>query len=316
MTLELHKLSKSYAGRPALTDVSTTLAAGSYTCLMGASGSGKTTLLRIVAGLEQQDTGDVLLDGRSLARVPAERRPLHTLFQDYALFPHLGALDNIAFAPRLLGVREPELSDRALALLRDVGLGPSFASRKPTTLSGGEQQRIALARALAGQPRWLLLDEPLAALDRPLRSGMRRLLRDITRRRGVGCLHVTHDPEEALALADRLLVFGDGALLAAGPPASLYADPPSLTVARLLGEVTEVPGGDAWLRPEHLRAAEHGARGTVRTIACLGDRWELEVEIGTRLHLWRTLVTPTHAPGDTITLAWDPTHELRFTSPA
>lgn len=312
MTLDLRALSKSFAGRSALVDVSVSLPSGAYTCLMGASGSGKTTLLRIVAGLERQDAGNVLLDGSSLDGVPAERRPLHTLFQDYALFPHLGALDNVAFAPRLLGVREPELTTRARALLRDVGLDASFETRKPTAMSGGEQQRVALARAIAGQPRWLLLDEPLAALDRPLRASLRRLIKDITRRRGLGCLHVTHDPEEALALADRLLVFGDGTLLAVGAPAALYADPPSLTVARLLGEVTEVPGGRGWLRPEHLRAGGDGAAGTVRTLACLGDRWELEVEIAGRLHLWRTPTAPSCAPGDCVTLTWDPARELHF----
>ncbi|PCC73801.1 ABC transporter ATP-binding protein [Nannocystis exedens] len=353
MTLSLRALTKSYAGRLALADVGVELPAAAYTCLMGASGSGKTTLLRIVAGLERQDRGSVLLDGRPLDGLPAERRPVHTLFQDYALFPHLGAADNVAFAPRLLGLRGPELGARVRALLADVGLDMSFETRKPAAMSGGEQQRLALARALAGEPRWLLLDEPLAALDRPLRAGLRRLLRDVTRRRGLGCLHVTHDPEEALALADRLLVFGGGRLLAAGAPAELYAAPPSLAVARLLGEVTPEPGGDGWLRPEHLRVRPIGegsledmspetfpgkhvredisnatchrpdlsretvgdrpaARGTVRAIACLGDRWEVEVEIAGRVHLSRLPHAPACAPGQAVGAAWDPRCVLRF----
>lgn len=316
MTLSLRALSKTYAGRRVLADVGVELAAGGYTCVMGASGSGKTTLLRIVAGLERQDAGSVLLDGRAIDDLPAERRPLHTLFQDYALFPHLSALDNVAFAPRLLGVRGPELTARARALLRDVGLDMSFETRKPAAMSGGEQQRVALARALAGEPRWLLLDEPLAALDRPLRAGLRRLLRDLTRRRGLGCLHVTHDPEEALALADRLLVFGGGALLAAGAPAELYAAPPSLEVARLLGEVTREPGGDGWLRPEHLRLGESGAPGVVRSLACLGDRWEVEVEIAGRVHLSRSPTPPACTPGAAVALAWDPVRVLRFAAPS
>ncbi|MFZ6185648.1 ABC transporter ATP-binding protein [Nannocystis pusilla] len=385
MTLSLRALTKAYAGRLALADVGVELPAGAYTCLMGASGSGKTTLLRIVAGLERQDRGSVLLDGRPLDGLPAERRPVHTLFQDYALFPHLSAADNVAFAPRLLGVRGPELAARVRALLADVGLDMSFETRKPAAMSGGEQQRLALARALAGEPRWLLLDEPLAALDRPLRAGLRRLLRDVTRRRGLGCLHVTHDPEEALALADRLLVFGGGRLLAAGAPAELYAAPPSLTVARLLGEVTPEPGGDGWLRPEHLRleppagrprapqdmsprtypighappsmssepsrspnrppgataavdrsgdlslgpatSAPHDlpfetadrpaarAVGTVRAVACLGDRWEVEVEIGGRVHLSRVPGAPACEPGQPVALAWDRRRVLRFAAP-
>ncbi|WAS91010.1 ABC transporter ATP-binding protein [Nannocystis punicea] len=348
MTLSLRALTKSYAGRLALADVGVELPAGGYTCLMGASGSGKTTLLRIVAGLERQDRGSVLLDGRPLDDLPAERRPVHTLFQDYALFPHLGAADNVAFAPRLLGVRGPELTARVRALLADVGLDMSFETRRPAAMSGGEQQRLALARALAGEPRWLLLDEPLAALDRPLRAGLRRLLRAVTRRRGLGCLHVTHDPEEALALADRLLVFGDGRLLASGAPAELYAAPPSLAVARLLGEVTPEPGGDGWLRPEHLRLCPPDrpplqdmslgtypnrhvlsdmsqeslsvplpseparASGTVGAVACLGDRWEVEVEIGGRVHLSRIGGAPACAPGQAVVVAWDPARVLRF----
>jgi ABC-type Fe3+/spermidine/putrescine transport system ATPase subunit len=315
MTLSLRALTKSYAGRPALADVSVELAGGEYTCLMGASGSGKTTLLRLVAGLERQDGGSVQLDGRPLDPLPAERRPIHTLFQDYALFPHLSVGDNVGFALRLLGVGPAERTARVRALLADVGLDMSFETRKPTTLSGGEQQRVALARALAGEPRGLLLDEPLAALDRPLRAGLRRLLRGLTRRRGLGCLHVTHDPEEALALADRLLVFGGGALLAAGAPAELYARPPSLTVARLLGEVTEEPGGPGWLRPEHLRLGDAGAPGTVRALACLGDRWEVEVEIAGRVHLSRTAAEPACAPGDPVRVAWDPDRVLRFAAP-
>ncbi|MDC0720381.1 ABC transporter ATP-binding protein [Nannocystis bainbridge] len=351
MTLSLRALTKSYAGRLALAEVDAELPAGGYTCLMGASGSGKTTLLRIVAGLERQDRGSVLLDGRPLDDLPAERRPVHTLFQDYALFPHLDAADNVAFAPRLLGLRGRELTARVRALLADVGLDMSFETRKPAAMSGGEQQRLALARALAGEPRWLLLDEPLAALDRPLRAGLRRLLRDVTRRRGLGCLHVTHDPEEALALADRLLVFGGGRLLAAGAPAALYAAPPSLPVARLLGEITPEPGGDGWLRPEHLRLAVGGASkdmspstcpedhalndmphgpadlprgsgasdrpaaralGTVRAVACLGDRWEVEVDIGGRVHLSRVPGDPRCGPGEPACVTWDRARVLRF----
>jgi ABC-type Fe3+/spermidine/putrescine transport system ATPase subunit len=311
MTLVLRALSKSYAGHPAVVDVDVELARA-YTCVMGASGSGKTTLLRIIAGLERQDRGSVILGDVTLDRLPPERRPVHTLFQDYALFPHLSAADNVAFAARLVGLRGAALELRVRALLTDVGLDMSVGTRKPAVLSGGEQQRVALARALAGEPKWLLLDEPLAALDRPLRAGLRRLLRDVVRARGLGCLHVTHDPEEALALADRLLVFGDGRLLAAGAPAELYERPPTLTVARLLGEMTEEPGGRGWLRPERLRLADAGVPGRVRGLACLGDRWEVEVEVGERTHLVRSPEPPARAPGDPVHLRWDPAHVRHF----
>ena len=313
MTLALQRIGKTYAGRRALDDVSVELPSSRYTCVMGSSGSGKTTLLRIVAGFERQDAGTVRLDGEAIDRLPAERRPVHTLFQDYALFPHLSAADNVAFAPRLLGIRGAELGRKVARLLADVGLDMSKGSRKPAALSGGEQQRVALARALAGEPRWLLLDEPLAALDRPLRAELRRLLRTVQRERGLGCLHVTHDPEEALALADTLVVLGEGRLLAVGAPQALYERPPSLTVGRLLGELTLVPGAaEEWIRPEHLRIAAGGAPGRVRSTACLGDRWEVEVEVQSGACVVRCPGPPGCAAGDAIGLAWDASHVLRF----
>lgn len=313
MTLALDNLGKSYAGRRALAGVTIELPSARYTCVMGQSGSGKTTLLRIVGGFERQDEGTVRLDGAAVDRLPAERRPVHTLFQDYALFPHLSAADNVAFAPRLLGVRGAELERRVARLLEAVGLDMSKGARKPAALSGGEQQRVALARALAGEPRWLLLDEPLAALDRPLRAELRRLLRSVQRERGLGCLHVTHDPEEAMALADTLVVLGEGRLLAAGSPAELYARPPSLAVARLLGELTREPGGDGWLRPEQVRLGAEGLPGRVRATACLGDRWEVEVEVAGGSCVARCAGPPGRAPGETAAVAWDEAQVLRFT---
>jgi ABC-type Fe3+/spermidine/putrescine transport system ATPase subunit len=313
MTLAAQAITKRYGEHVALAEVSIELAAGRYTCVMGASGSGKTTLLRVLAGLQAQDSGSVTLDGRALDGVPAERRPIHTLFQDYALFPHLSVADNVAFAPRLLGVRGAALAERVAGLMADVGLDMSLGARKPTALSGGEQQRVALARALAGEPRWLLLDEPLAALDRPLRAELRRLLHAVQRARGLGCLHVTHDPEEALALADTLVVMGDAKVLAVGAPAELYARPPSLAVGRLLGELTRVPGQPGWLRPEHLRAGATGVAGTVRAIACLGDRWELEVEVAGQVHVARTAELPAGIEaGAGIAVSWAPERVLRF----
>jgi ABC-type Fe3+/spermidine/putrescine transport system ATPase subunit len=313
MTLAARAITKRYGEHVALAEVSLELPAGRYTCVMGASGSGKTTLLRVLAGLQVQDSGAVTLDGRALDGVPAERRPIHTLFQDYALFPHLSVADNVAFAPRLLGVRGAALGERVARLMADVGLDMSLGTRKPTVLSGGEQQRVALARALAGEPRWLLLDEPLAALDRPLRAELRRLLHAVQRARGLGCLHVTHDPEEALALADTLVVMGDARVLAVGTPAELYARPPSLTVGRLLGELTRVPGQPGWLRPEHLRVGATGVPGTVRAIACLGDRWELEVEAAGQVHVARTAEAPAGIDaGAAIALSWAPERVLQF----
>ncbi len=336
MTLELRDIHKAFPQREgaaglreavALRGVSLTLPLQGYTCVMGASGCGKTTLLRIVAGLERPERGEVILDGRAITGLPAEKRPVHTLFQGYALFPHLSAWDNVAFAPRLAGASGAALRERVEALLADVGLAKRLYARRPLELSGGERQRVALARALAGQPAMVLLDEPLAALDRPLRSGLRLLLKETQRRRGIGFLHVTHEPEEALALADTLVLMDHGEVLAQGAPAQLYARPMDMTSARLLGDLTPAPGQPGkWLRPERLVLAEGaddmsygtgndgGAwRRTLATldgVACLGDRWELQLRAEGQPLLARGLTPPTAGPGAVVVVCWRAEDEL------
>lgn len=322
MTLELQALHKRFAGGAvALRGVSLALPQRAYTCVMGASGSGKTTLLRVVAGLERPDGGEVVLGGRRLTALPAERRPVHTLFQGYALFPHLSAWDNVAFAPRVAGASEAALRARVDALLADVGLAPGLHARRPADLSGGERQRVALARALAGQPAMVLLDEPLAALDRPLRAGLRQLLKETQRRRQIGFLHVTHEPEEALALADHLVLMDRGEVLAQGAPAQLYARPPDMASARLLGDLTAVPGEPGrWLRPERLVVAPvpedmtdptwRSAQVVVDAVVCLGDRWELHLRADGQRLLARGLDRPELAAGATVTARWRARDEL------
>ena len=318
-SLELREIDKRFGrgGTMALRGVSLTLPMQGYTCVMGASGSGKTTLLRVVAGLERADRGAVVLGGVDMTGWPAERRPVHTLFQGYALFPHMSAWDNVAFAPRVAGVRGAALRERVAGLLADVGLGPGLHSRRPGALSGGERQRVALARALAGEPAMVLLDEPLAALDRPLRGGLRRLLKETQRERGIGFLHVTHEPEEALALADHLVVMAGGVVLAQGAPATLYARPPDLASARLLGELTPVPGAPGqWLRPERLVIEDvpedmsdgagewRRATATVETVACLGDRWEVQLRVDGVQVLARAMTRPRVGVGAVVRVGW------------
>lgn len=337
MTLELRDIHKAFPQRGAmapsreavaLRGVSLTVPLQGYTCVMGASGCGKTTLLRIVAGLERPERGEVILGGRSITGLPAEKRPVHTLFQGYALFPHLSAWENVAFAPRLAGVAGAALRERVEALLADVGLAARLYARRPLELSGGERQRVALARALAGQPAMVLLDEPLAALDRPLRSGLRLLLKETQRRRGIGFLHVTHEPEEALALADTLVLMDHGEVLAQGAPAQLYARPMDMTSARLLGDLTPAPGQPGkWLRPERLvvdgsEDMSYGAgdadlagswRRTLATldgVACLGDRWELQLRAEGQRLLARGLTAPAAGPGAVVVLRWRAEDEL------
>jgi len=327
LTLALHDLHRWFpderGGVAALRGVSLTLPLQGYTCVMGASGCGKTTLLRVVAGLEPPDRGEVVLAGQRITRLPAERRPVHTLFQGYALFPHLSAWDNVAFAPRLAGLQGAPLRARVEGLLADVGLAPGLQGRRPAELSGGERQRVALARALAGQPALVLLDEPLAALDRPLRAGLRQLLRATQRRRQLGFLHVTHEPEEALALADHLVLMDRGRVLAEGAPARLYARPPDLASARLLGDLTPVPGRPGrWLRPERLVIADdpedmapetwRSAQLRLDAVVCLGDRWELQLHGEGQRLLARALDPPGAGAGARVRARWRADDELEL----
>jgi ABC-type Fe3+/spermidine/putrescine transport system ATPase subunit len=325
VTLEIIDVHKHYGAVAALDGVSLRFAPATYTCVMGASGSGKTTLLRAIAGLETIDRGAIRLDSAAIDPLPPERRPIHTVFQSYALFPHMSVAQNVGFPARLRGITGPALAERVAGLLADVGLGAAgLAERRPDALSGGQRQRVALARALAGEPRLVLLDEPLAALDRPLRAGLRRLLAATQRARGLTFVHVTHDPEEAMALADALVLLADGRVLGVGAPAELYARPPSLTAARLLGELSPLPGARGrWIRPERLRVGLGPARGeTPRAAAtlvdqrCLGDRWELLVDAGGAQLIVRAAAKLAAEAGASIELTWDAADALELADDA
>jgi len=298
-----------------LQDVELDLAAGEYACIMGPSGCGKTTLLRIVAGLETQDAGRVLLDDRVLDGLPAEHRPVRMVFQQGALFPHMSVADNVGFALAIAGRPAAEIRAEVLALLDGVGLPASIGERAPETLSGGERQRVALARALAGDPPVLLLDEPLTAIDRPLRAELRERLHALQRESGRLFVHVTHDPTEALALADRLVVLDRGRVLAHGDPEALYRRPPDLVTARLLGELTAVPGADGWLRPERLQIATDGtrarARGRIRERILHGASVELVIDCGGKSCRLRE-IDARGSVGDDVGLWWSDDDVLRL----
>ncbi|HWB77577.1 MAG TPA: ABC transporter ATP-binding protein, partial [Nannocystaceae bacterium] len=297
-----------------LDDVELELGASGYVCIMGPSGCGKTTLLRIVAGLERADAGTVTFDGAAIDALPAERRPFRLLFQHGALFPHLSVADNVGFALSLAGTRGDALRSRVDELLVLCGLPLAIADRAPETLSGGERQRVALARALAGDPRVLLLDEPLTAIDRPQRAGLRDRLRALQRESGRLFVHVTHDPEEALALADRLVVMQLGRVLASGAPETLYRRPPDATTARLLGELTALPGDpERSLRPERLRVANGHVRagGTCTERILHGDTIELVLAIGEQIVRLRS-PDARASLGDDVELCWDDDDVLPF----
>jgi ABC-type Fe3+/spermidine/putrescine transport system ATPase subunit len=231
----------SAAGAPVLRGVDLTVDAGSRTVLVGPSGAGKTTLLRAVAGLVPVDAGDIRLGTRSLHGVPAQRRRIAVVFQEPRLLPHLDVADNVAFALRVAGIRRAERRRRARALLDDVGLG-GFADRRVRGLSGGEQQRVALARALCAEPDLLMLDEPLAALDPNRRAGLRRLIVELQRARGVTTLLITHDRSEAAELGERVALMLEGRIVQHAAPRELFERPATAAVARFFGAANLLRG--------------------------------------------------------------------------
>jgi ABC-type Fe3+/spermidine/putrescine transport system ATPase subunit len=234
MSLEIKRITKTYEGTLLLRDISLTFERGEIVCLLGPSGSGKTTLLRIIAGLEFADSGDVFFDGANLREVPVHQRGFGMMFQDLALFPHKNVFDNIAFGLRMKNMGRDEIRTRVEETLDLVGLA-GFATRNVNNLSGGEQQRIALARSLAPRPRLLMLDEPLGALDRILREQLVADLRAILKRIGMTAVYVTHDQDEAFALADRIAVVHEGNISQFGTPEEIYRAPANAFVAQFLG---------------------------------------------------------------------------------
>jgi spermidine/putrescine transport system ATP-binding protein len=232
--LEVRDIFKSYEGKPLLNDVSFNVGTGDAVCLLGASGSGKSTLLRIIAGLELPDSGHILFDGYDLAHVPPHLRDFGLVFQDYALFPHLNVYENVAFGLKMRRLNQNEIAQRVANSLEIVNL-TGFEKRQVTDLSGGEQQRVALARALAPNPRLLMFDEPLGALDRTLREDLLNELRMILHRTEIPAIYVTHDQEEAFAIADRLLILHSGKIIREGTPSDVWSNPESAFVARFLG---------------------------------------------------------------------------------
>lgn len=235
----LRGVSKSFGNRLVIADLSLEVSAGEFLAVLGPSGSGKTTVMRIVAGFEAPDAGRVEIGGRDVTTVPAEKRNVNTVFQSYALFPHLSVLDNVAFGPRMRGVGRAERERAAEDLLRLVRLSGE-GRRMPGQLSGGMQQRVALARALANRPDVLLLDEPLGALDRTLREELQRELRRIHQSLGITFIYVTHDQEEAFGLADRLALMRDGQVIQLGEPGSVYDSPANAWVANFLGSTNSI----------------------------------------------------------------------------
>ena len=334
--MRLNHVSRHFGEVRALDDVSLEVRDGEFFSLLGPSGSGKTTCLRLVAGFDEPTSGTLELQGRNVVGVPPYDRDVNTVFQDYALFPHMTVAENVAYGLRVKRVPRAEQDARlreALELVRLPGLG----GRRPGELSGGQRQRVALARALVNRPRVLLLDEPLGALDLKLRQEMQTELRALQRQVGITFLYVTHDQEEALSMSDRLAVFRDGRIEQVGTPAEVYEGPASIFVAgfvgasnRLWGDLARAASGSSasfLVRPEKIRlvpkgeAAEPGEcslLGTIDEATYLGPftRYRVRTDVpGELVVLAQNLRGGSSeaegAHGQSVRLAWPPVHNLR-----
>ncbi|WP_426594182.1 ABC transporter ATP-binding protein [Cellulomonas sp. McL0617] len=314
---------------------------GEFMTLLGPSGSGKTTVLRMIAGFELPSGGTVELAGVDVTRRAPFERDVNTVFQDYALFPHMTVQDNVAYGLRVKKVGRKERNARALEALESVQLG-GYGARKPAQLSGGQRQRVALARALVNRPRVLLLDEPLGALDLKLREQMQVELKAIQRQVGITFLFVTHDQEEALTMSDRIAVFAGGRIEQVGSPAEVYEKPATPFVAGFVGTsnlmdgrvATQVLGREGtWsVRPEKIRIAQadaqpgpgqHGAVGTVREVVYVGSatRFLVDLDAGaTLVALQQNQQTSSmdvqEMRGARVLLVWSREHEFQVTTAA
>jgi len=276
--LELIDLEKRYGDTVAVRGINLSLPENTYCCLLGPSGCGKTSLLRMIAGHEDITSGAVFLDNLDISNEPPAARSTSMMFQSYALFPHLKVIDNVAFALKIMGVGKTERHARAMELLESVQLH-TMSQRYPSQLSGGQQQRVALARALITKPKLLLLDEPLSALDPFLRIEMRSELKLLQRQLGITFVHVTHSQEEAMALADVILVMNDGKVEQKGSPIEIFTKPRNAFVARFIGghNVIEGEGRPISIREDRIKLTP-GGTGEVTGVEFLGSVVRLKVK--------------------------------------
>src|SRR3954464_4478815 len=320
---------KSYGDVVAVDGVDLEIPQGEFFTLLGPSGSGKTTTLRLIAGFERPDEGRVELGGADVTERPPYARDVNTVFQDYALFPHMTVADNVAYGLRVQGIRKGERKGRVDEILRRMRLD-GLGARKPGQLSGGQRQRVALARALVNRPEGLLLAEPLGALDLKLRQEMQLFLKSLQQDLGITFVYVTHDQDEALTMSDRLPVFNQGRIEQLGAPAEVYERPRSAFVAGFVGTSNELERDGNWyaVRPEkiHLKDAGsspasgmHAEHGRIRDVVYAGmvTRFVVELDRGGELQVVRPTLESSEAEdldarGRAVLLEWRPEHQLEI----
>jgi len=323
MHVEVRGLNKKFGSFQAVQDVNFSIDKGQLIGLLGPSGGGKTSILRMLAGLETADTGDILFHGQRVNDLPPQERGIGFVFQNYALFKHMTVADNIAFGLEVKKWPKAKIKARVAELVELTGLS-GFEKRLPHQLSGGQRQRVAFARALAPEPQLLLLDEPFAAIDAKIRQELRSWLRDMIDRLGITSIFVTHDQDEAIEVADEIMIINKGRLEQKGTPWDIYKDPETPFVAGFIGESTIVedvaslrgfedagawPGTKALIRPEYVEIGRAGEfsllsateTGRVRHLHFRGSEWLIEVEVGSsRLVTYRSLEKEVLHPGDEV----------------
>ena len=308
--LELKGIKKAFGGVPVLNGIDLKVEPGEFITLLGSSGCGKTTTLRIISGLEVPDSGTVLLEGADVTNTEPDKRGVHTVFQNYALFPHMTVEANIGYSLRIRGVKKPEIKSRVREMLELVQL-EGFGSRMPGELSGGQRQRVAIARSVIDSPKVLLLDEPLGALDLQLRRMMQTELKRLQKKLGITFIYITHDQEEALNMSDRIAVMRDGLFEQLGTPNEIYDRPKTAYVARFVGSANILTLGGKCLavRSEalELNRGESGRlTGVIREKTFSGGMLRITVDTEScgELVASRHGIDSPLAPGETVGISW------------
>lgn len=315
--VSIKNISRSFGDVTAVDNLSLDIFEGEFITLLGPSGSGKTTVLRMIAGFEKPDSGSIFISDQDVSQLAPYDRDVNTVFQDYALFPHMDVISNIEYGLRVKGIAKDERRERALVALRQIRL-EGYENRKPAQLSGGQRQRVALARALINRPSVLLLDEPLGALDLKLREQMQIELKELQREVGITFIFVTHDQEEAMTMSDRIAVFNRGKIEQLDSPERIYSNPATEFVSEFVGQTNKITIQKQLIhiRPQYINVSnsapkrDRSLQGTLKDIIFVGAVTRYLVESADGTQIISTDAEPNLKVGDNVTIAWDSKREF------